>query len=447
MVSGFKKDSTSKTGKKGKLVLAKDPKQAMLAIIVVCLFIGNTIYSIAKYYKEQNPPPPPPQSQASRHETMQDGSQNPQDPANPTMAQDGTQNPQDPANPTATGNETTQQTIPQANPSSPILPIILILLAIIGGVLAYINRKKLSKLFSNSVQEKNNSAPGKKEKFKLAKDPKEAAVAIIVMCIFVGNGIYMIVKHVQEQMYEASLRQKNISQETENNIARQQKNNLKDLSNESANTMANQDIAQDSNDIYSQTLNLQDHKNGASGVSTQNGPLPPGTRGAKASDETVEIMSKKALTQKSGKMVLISVTDSGRSNPFLPTGEGGIASFSEPGKLPFLPAPPEFLSTGSEASKVMTTVISGILFDKYSPSAIINIEGTDYLVKKGDIINRYKVLSISKEEVIVQLGNNIYKAGVGQLLSQTNLNYNTVANLNKKFGGNDVQINVKKKGY
>ncbi len=84
--------------------------------------------------------------------------------------------------------------------------------------------------------------------------------------------------------------------------------------------------------------------------------------------------------------------------------------------------------------------------DKYSPSAIINIEGSDYLVKRGDIINHYKVLYIGKNDVIVQLGKNIYKAGVGELLSPTDLNYNTIANLNKKFGGNNVQISVKKKG-
>lgn len=285
---------------------------------------------------------------------------------------------------------------------------------------------------------------GKKGKLVLAKNPKEAAIAIIVMCIFIGNGIYMIVKNVQGQMYEASLRQKNISKESENNIARQQQDNLKNLSTDSANNPSNQDIAQDSNDIYSQTLNLQGQKGNAVAK------LPPDTQagpnGGKTSEEGVEIISKKALSTKSGKMVLISVADSGRTNPFLPEAEAGLGAYSA-SKLPFLPAPPEFLSAGSEASKVMTTVISGILYDKYSPSAIINIEGTDYLVKKGDIINRYKVLTISKDEVIVQLGSNVYKAGVGQLLSKTDINYNTIANLNKKFGGNDIHINVKKKVY
>lgn len=284
---------------------------------------------------------------------------------------------------------------------------------------------------------------GKKGKLVLAKDPKEAAVAIIVMCIFIGNGLYMIVKNVQGQMNEAALRQQNISKESENNIARQQQDNLKNLSTDSANNPSNQDIVQDSNDIYSQTLNLQGQKGDAVAKLPPNGQVGPA---GKASEENIEIMSKKTLPAKNGKMVLISVADSGRTNPFLPEAEAGLGAYSS-SKLPFLPAPPEFLSTGSEASKVMTTVISGILYDKYSPSAIINIEGTDYLVKKGDIINRYKILAISKDEVIVQLGSNVYKAGVGQLLSKTDINYNTIANLNKKFGGNDVHISVKKKVY
>lgn len=443
MISGFKKDSTGKSGKKGKLVLAKDPKQAALAVIVVLAFIGNTIYSIAKYYREQNPPPPPPQAQTQRvsQEAGQNGAQNPQDP----------QTPQDPNNPNATQNGTNQtpqdytaQPAPPVNTFNPILPIILILL-VLGGILAFVFRKKLSGLLSGSAQGPSSKDPGKKGKFQLAKDPKEAAVAIIVVSIFIGNGIYMIVKHVQEQMYETALRQKNVSQEAENSIARQQQNNLKDLSTDSANNPSNQDIAQDSNDIYSQTLNLQDQKGNAVAKLPPNAQAGP-NGGGKTSEEGVEIMSKKALSTKSGKMVLISVADSGRANPFLPEAEAGLGAYSS-AKLPFLPAPPEFLSTGSEAGKVMTTIISGILYDKYSPSAIINIEGTDYLVKKGDIINRYKVLAISKDEVIVQLGSNVYKAGVGQLLSKTDINYNTIANLNKKFGGNDVHINVKKKGY
>jgi len=47
-----KKDSNEKEKKKGKLVLAKDKKQAGLAIIVVIAFLCNTLYMIVKAVQE-----------------------------------------------------------------------------------------------------------------------------------------------------------------------------------------------------------------------------------------------------------------------------------------------------------------------------------------------------------------------------------------------------------
>ena len=83
----------------------------------------------------------------------------------------------------------------------------------------------------------------------------------------------------------------------------------------------------------------------------------------------------------------------------------------------------------------MDTIVSGILYDKYSPSAILNIEGSDYLVKKGDVVNNYKVVNIMQDSVTVQLGANVYKAGIGEILTEGNLNHNNVSNLKNKFGG------------
>jgi hypothetical protein len=83
----------------------------------------------------------------------------------------------------------------------------------------------------------------------------------------------------------------------------------------------------------------------------------------------------------------------------------------------------------------MDTIVSGILFDKFSPSAIINIEGSDYLVKKGDVVNNYKVINIAQDSVTVQLGTNSYKAGIGEILTEGTLNHNEVSNLKNKFGG------------
>lgn len=264
-----------------------------------------------------------------------------------------------------------------------------------------------------------------KGNLKFAKDKNQAILAIFVFFLFFATTIYNIAKYSMEQNPQQQIVNQNTSSPLADEVTPRQQNpeNLAEQ---------NQNIAQDANDIYSQTVDLQKNSSDQNPKTVQS---PEGD---------IEIISKKTPVKKNEKLVLISVANSGRSDPFLPAGE---VSFSSSGSYSYLPPPPENLPTNTDAGKVMTTTISGILYDKYSPSAIINIEGTDYLVKRGDVINNYKILSIGKINVIVQLGKNIYQAGVGELLSPTDLNYNTIANLNKKFGGNDVSINVRKKGY
>lgn len=142
--------------------------------------------------------------------------------------------------------------------------------------------------------------------------------------------------------------------------------------------------------------------------------------------------------QGSDKMVAISMENVGRANPFVPASELVIQRVSKTDELPKfdLIDPPTGSDTDSDAAKVVTTKISGIMFDKYNPSAIINIENTDYLVRSGDVINGYKILAISPQTVTVQLGSNVYKAGVGELVSKDEgLVHNNVPNLVNKFGG------------
>ena len=129
-----------------------------------------------------------------------------------------------------------------------------------------------------------------------------------------------------------------------------------------------------------------------------------------------------------------------KANPFLPYRD--ISGSGSAGNVPQydLVEPPEIVSEDSEAARVMDTVVSGILYDKYSPSAILNIEGNDYLVKKGDVVNNYKILNIMQDSVTVKLGSNTYKAGIGEILTEGSINYNDVSNLNKKFGGKNDEI-------
>ena len=124
-----------------------------------------------------------------------------------------------------------------------------------------------------------------------------------------------------------------------------------------------------------------------------------------------------------------------KANPFLPYKDFGDTEFAIDVPAYNLVEPPEVLEENSDAARVMDTIVSGILYDKYSPSAILNIEGNDYLVKKGDVVNNYKVLSILEDSVTVKLGANVYKAGIGEILTEGAVNHNNVSNLNNKFGG------------
>ncbi|MDD3436106.1 MAG: hypothetical protein PHC64_03030 [Candidatus Gastranaerophilales bacterium] len=271
---------------------------------------------------------------------------------------------------------------------------------------------------------------GDSKKLVFAKSKEQAIATVIVLCIFVANSIYLIVKNIMEQMPKTTQATVTEQPRPEDLLAEQ---NPENSATQPPSPVQEQNTAQDANDIYAQTVAMQ-----------QNTPQPNANPNH-TEEENPDIMIKKAASKRSGKMVLITVANSGRSNPFLPETENYVVPKNS--IYSYLPAPPETLPTNTDATKVISTTISGILYDKYSPSAIINIQGTDYLVKKGDIISNYRVLGIDKSEVVVQLGNNIYKAGVGQLLAQTNLSNSNIPNLNKKFGGNDIAINVRKKGY
>ena len=123
-----------------------------------------------------------------------------------------------------------------------------------------------------------------------------------------------------------------------------------------------------------------------------------------------------------------------KANPFLPYRDLGGNTVSDVPNYDLV-APPEVVNENSDASRVMDTIVSGILYDKFSPSAILNIEGNDYLVKKGDVVNNYQILNIMQDSVTVKLGANVYKAGIGEILTEGSVNNNNVSNLSKKFGG------------
>ena len=151
--------------------------------------------------------------------------------------------------------------------------------------------------------------------------------------------------------------------------------------------------------------------------------------------EQSQIVTLPVAATVSKKTTLTIPSGTVKANPFMPyrdigdsVGVSDVPGFS-------LVEPPKSSGASPDAVRVMDTIVSGILYDKFSPSAILNIEGSDYLVKKGDIVNNYKVLAIAQDSVTVQLGANVYKAGIGEILTEGSLNYNEVSNLGNKFGG------------
>ena len=151
--------------------------------------------------------------------------------------------------------------------------------------------------------------------------------------------------------------------------------------------------------------------------------------------ESIQLSSTPIAATSVAKGVISIPTGVVKANPFLPYRDiEGSASLADIPAINIV-EPPEMVNENSDAARVMDTIVSGILYDKFSPSAILNIEGSDYLVKKGDVVNNYKVVSIMQDSVTVKLGENVYKAGIGQILTEGSLNHNDVSNLSNKFGG------------
>ena len=185
-----------------------------------------------------------------------------------------------------------------------------------------------------------------------------------------------------------------------------------------------------------------------------------------AEKETVDVENELAT-----KMVSYDVLSIGRSDPFMPYGEisayeqarnsaiaeanahnakiakirslQNVAIREADDISPYsfnLPVPPTSLaSADSAAAKITRTKVVGIMYNQTSPSAIINVDNKDYLVRPGDKIigQEYKVLKINPSWITVSLGSNVYSAAIGELFSrdELNKNQNDMYNLKNRFGG------------
>lgn len=120
-----------------------------------------------------------------------------------------------------------------------------------------------------------------------------------------------------------------------------------------------------------------------------------------------------------------------RQNPFLPYMESPFETTGLPYELLY---PPSEVTDQTQAVEMMQTTVSGIMYDKYRPSAIINVDGKDQLVHKGDKLANFVVLNITPDKVIVKTGTNIYRASVGQPIGDDVFTFNP-NNTKNQFGG------------
>lgn len=128
-----------------------------------------------------------------------------------------------------------------------------------------------------------------------------------------------------------------------------------------------------------------------------------------------------------------------RQNPFKPPviKQNQVDRFETFNNVQFeIIEPPTKTNPDENLKKLLTTQISGILYDDDSPSAIVNLAGKDQFVKIGDEISGYKIKNISKTKVEISYKNNTYVASVGELFVPGKLEaQSAVSNLSNKFAG------------
>ncbi len=153
--------------------------------------------------------------------------------------------------------------------------------------------------------------------------------------------------------------------------------------------------------------------------------------------------------QNTNDTVTISIGDVGRKNPFRPSNEVSSnekVSYSDANGLVIdvnddvvnfdVIEPPALSPASANMAKLLQTKVTGILYDSQRPSAIINIDGLDQLVRVGDNLGGFEIVSITKNKVVIRDGNNVYRASVGQPLNAEKLaNPVEISNLETKFAG------------
>lgn len=147
--------------------------------------------------------------------------------------------------------------------------------------------------------------------------------------------------------------------------------------------------------------------------------------------------------------VMITIGEVGRKDPFVPLESVGNVEAKKTAKSDLgvgfdVIEPPQLGVQSEELTRLLNTRVTGILYDSVRPSAIVNIDGVDQLVRKGDVISGFEIIAITKNKVIIQSDNNVYRASVGQPLNAEKIvNSVEIANLRTKFWGAENHSQIK----
>ena len=141
--------------------------------------------------------------------------------------------------------------------------------------------------------------------------------------------------------------------------------------------------------------------------------------------------------------VTIAIGDVGRKNPFVPIGKIGTIDVSMQAKTQDNDGvdfdaiePPDLGPERADIAKLLQTKVTGILYDTIKPSAIINIDGADQLIRIGDVLSGFEIIAITRNKVVIRSDNNVYRASVGQPLNAERVvNPVEISNLETKFWG------------
>lgn len=135
-------------------------------------------------------------------------------------------------------------------------------------------------------------------------------------------------------------------------------------------------------------------------------------------EEANEVKPQEEEQKPAEKKQVINVIPTGRPNPFMPISKYARTSIPDANLLydkSGIPKPPEAYGIKEEETvQLMTIGVSGIMYDETKPSAIITYNDNDYFVQKGDKLDNYRIVDITRNCVMIALGKNVYRANIGE---------------------------------